>query len=438
MSTTYYCNSSALVGGHQGTQNDPWDMVDLFSYSNPATNGDTILLDVTADLPADYTYFIWINNSHVFCNNSGNIININKWHSDPWRIRIYGNFPSSNPINLTAAMSNGILNIHDNQNQFIVINSPAINMNFINSDTTLSSVYFIITKPCSGCNFITGMTANKYISINVSTPTSITDSVFSTPLLEASSGNVTLNNCASTSPTPLSGITSNHCQYNLPTPAWPLWNANKSLWSSVSLANQITSPTEPGNPPYVGYSTDPWGNNRTGIGAFYMPISIETFDLSSYLDVVDFSISSVLPPVLSADYTKVTLTYTGNATPTNTGVNLTTYQYSLDGINWSPMTVASGSVISGVTFSSIGNSYPFIWSIRHDIGTNIYNIPIQVRFQATATFASNIVSTGYKYVSVHLPKILTISELVTQSVFSPEYSGTAGYSLMKNAPKVMD
>ena len=161
-------------------------------------------------------------------------------------------------------------------------------------------------------------------------------------------------------------------------------------------------------------------------------------DLEAYLDVVDFSIPSVSSPILNADYTKVTLTYTGVATPTNTDVNLTSYQYSLDGTTWDPMTVASGSVISGLTFSPTGNSYPFIWSIRYDIGTNIYNIPIQVRFQATATFSSNTVSTSYKYVSVYLAKTLTITELVTQSVFSPEYSGTAGYSLMKNAPKVMD
>ena len=90
-----------------------------------------------------------------------------------------------------------------------------------------------------------------------------------------------------------------------------------------------------------------------------MPISTE--NLASYLDVVDFSISNVLLPVLNADYTKVTLTYTGVATPTNTDVNLTSYQYSLDGTTWDPMTVASGSVISGLTFSPTGNSYPFIW-----------------------------------------------------------------------------
>jgi hypothetical protein len=164
--------------------------------------------------------------------------------------------------------------------------------------------------------------------------------------------------------------------------------------------------------------------------------TISLYDLSSYLNVVDFNISNVLSPVLSSNYTKVTLNYIGTATPTNTGVNLTTYQYSLDGITWSPMTVAFGSIISDLTFNSSGNSYPFIWSIRHDIGTNIYNIPIQVRFQATATFGSDVVSTSYKYVSVYMKKTITTSYINAIPVFSPTYVGENGYVLMKNAPKV--
>ena len=107
------------------------------------------------------------------------------------------------------------------------------------------------------------------------------------------------------------------------------------------------------------------------------------------------------------------------------------------GITWLSMTAASGSVISGLTFSSSGlNIYPFIWSIRQDIGTNIYNIPIQVRFQATATFSPDTVSTSYKYVSVYMKKTVTTSYVNTIPVFSPTYVGENGYTLMKNAPKV--
>jgi len=177
--------------------------------------------------------------------------------------------------------------------------------------------------------------------------------------------------------------------------------------------------------------------DNSGINFGGIPV-ISTFNIASYLNVVDFNISSISTPVLSTDFTKATLTYVGIANPTNTSVNLTAYQYSLDGgVTWSNMTACAGSNITGLTFSPTGNSYSFIWSIRNNVGSNIYNRSIQIRFDATATFGPDIIITNYKQNTVYLPKVVSILNIPVVPVFSPSYAGVVGSSLLKNAPKIV-
>jgi hypothetical protein len=160
-----------------------------------------------------------------------------------------------------------------------------------------------------------------------------------------------------------------------------------------------------------------------------MPVTI----LTSNLNVVDFKISNVLTPVLSSDFATVALTYIGLANPTNASVTLTVHDYSLDGSTWLPMTTSSPT--TGLTFTPAGASIPFVWSIKTDIGTNIYNTSIKVRLRASATFGSDPVLTDYKIVTVYLAKAISTPTPVGQSPFSADYKGTKGSDLMKNAPK---
>jgi hypothetical protein len=80
---------------------------------------------------------------------------------------------------------------------------------------------------------------------------------------------------------------------------------------------------------------------------------IDNKDVLANINVVDFKISKIASPVLSADFTEVTLVYTGIADPERTAsVTLVDYEYSLDnGVTWDTMTAGAGSEIDSLTFN---------------------------------------------------------------------------------------
>jgi hypothetical protein len=163
-----------------------------------------------------------------------------------------------------------------------------------------------------------------------------------------------------------------------------------------------------------------------------MPIDIKEFGGS--LNVLDFSISSIGEPVLSTDFTKVTLGYVGKANPQNTDVDLTAREYSIDnGVTWDTMTTAS--TVTGLTFSIAGTANTLIWNIKQDLGNSIYNTQIKIRFQAQAVFSAETITTDYKVRSIYLLKETIPPTIRGESVFPSDYSGTSGTDLLKNAPK---
>lgn len=163
------------------------------------------------------------------------------------------------------------------------------------------------------------------------------------------------------------------------------------------------------------------------------PTIIGTKNLGGDLNVIDFKISKIDEPILSADFKQITLAFTGIANPENTDVELVAYEYSTDnGITWSTMTTESS--LTGLTFSTTGTVNNLVWDIKEDLST-IYNVTIKIRFRAQATFDSKVILTDYKVRSIYLSKIIVQNSPVKESVFPPEYSGTPGSSLMKNRPK---
>lgn len=59
------------------------------------------------------------------------------------------------------------------------------------------------------------------------------------------------------------------CQFSWSAPSWPSWDSVKKLWKKDLLLIGVNSPPSPGNPPYTGYETDLWGNERNDIAACY-------------------------------------------------------------------------------------------------------------------------------------------------------------------------
>jgi hypothetical protein len=276
ISITYYCNSNAFIGGHAGTVDDPWDMADFLSFSNPANPGDTILLDVTADIPDNIIYYLF--NVKIF----NTAVIIDKWNSDPWRIRIYGS-DGVNNIQPSAIFKNGILNVHDNNGFIVAFQSGSQtldNMILMNLDSIPVGRFSIAlnTLQIKGCTIIDNGSSGIGVEANNSL---LMDSVFSVAALSNNDPPTILNRCALTCINSVTNLTIIDCQFNWTPPIWPSWDAPKEDWADALLSVGIHTPPEPGNAPYVGYATDPWGNPRTAIGAAFMANPF-THSLSSF------------------------------------------------------------------------------------------------------------------------------------------------------------
>lgn len=136
-------------------------------------------------------------------------------------------------------------------------------------------------------------------------------------------------------------------------------------------------------------------------------------------------------PALSGLNRELTIPYTGTANPALTAA-LTTYEYSLDGVIWLPMTPSSSTVVTGLSFTPTGAALSFIWMMKDDIGDNIYNKEIYSRLQAT----SGVMTTTIKSYTLYFPKIQMDASIINEKPPLPEdYRGIQGSDLLENAPK---
>lgn len=211
-----------------------------------------------------------------------------------------------------------------------------------------------------------------------------------------------------------------------------------SIYSGVSgLVSGYTGYEEKGLTG-IFYSADGSDVGDTGLGDIIKGIPVvpgDSFQVTgaSAIYEYDFSIPNITSPVLINNYTEVSFNYIGLSSLGITGT-LADHEYSLDNAKtWKTMTPDTGSSLVG-TFSPAGTSFPFIWKIAKDIGSEIYNFPIKTRLQATATIYAEPVSTTYLYSSMYFPKTVT-SPTPTTSVFAKGFKGVLGSSLLKKAPK---
>jgi hypothetical protein len=133
----------------------------------------------------------------------------------------------------------------------------------------------------------------------------------------------------------------------------------------------------------------------------------------------------------SANHQQLIVPYTayGNTTLV---ADLTTYEYSLDGISWSTMTAAVGTVVTDLDFTPTGEVQTFTWEIKEDIGNNIYNKGVYIRFQATSDDLLTVMTSR----SFYFPKIVSNEVNARNANKLPDdYAGIIGSDLLKNAPK---
>jgi hypothetical protein len=289
--STYYVDLSVATSGHGGNSGDPWGSVDLLATS--LLDGDNLLVKGIKDIgvvsaPSCFTAQVhwdkWVG----------------VWGSDPWRLRVDA---GGTEIDFYTSFHNGILSVHnmgsaypDGWRWFGPISQDQVNMVFISEDIFSDAhpaIYFgsyDLTHNIKGCTFIvpgSGLYAGLYVDGGAGWIDCVIDTHLFNPDI-ASCGTITTANCAFSCPQ--SGeVTPTSCQFNWTPPTWPAWNATKELWAESINAAGILSGTghpEPGNgyPTYAGYSTDPWGNARDGIGALYMGFTPPPITSLSYFD----------------------------------------------------------------------------------------------------------------------------------------------------------
>lgn len=130
-------------------------------------------------------------------------------------------------------------------------------------------------------------------------------------------------------------------------------------------------------------------------------------------------------------HTVLSIPYTGTANPAATA-DLSTYDYSLNGTTWTAMTPEVGTDVTGLSFTPTGASLSFNWEIKQDIGDNIYNREIFIRFQAT----SGTMTTTLKTYRLYFEKIVSnLTNVQSVSALPDDYQGIPGSDLLKNAPK---
>src|SRR3989339_182028 len=107
----------------------------------------------------------------------------------------------------------------------------------------------------------------------------------------------------------------------------------------------------------------------------------------------------------------VTINYSGTDLEANS-VNLTTYQYSLNNVDWYTMTEKSGVGSNGVNnliFSPTGTAYNFAWNAAADL-SNVENAVVRIRLLANDTLLDGNLAIGPTFaLDLKAPQIANVS-----------------------------
>lgn len=247
-----YVNLSDTGTGHAGTSGDPFsgdEFVTLFStdtyteddyYLRGSLDASGVTLDASSSGKQNCTF-------------------------NAWDLELYGPWR----VNVAAFLSTNLAIWRDG---IIKNNTYVSSINF----GTFYNCYLISTFVPYGCHYY-GCTIEDVFDTGTKEWAGSHGSDFQDCTLHivntiTASYGVTLTNCAvdSSSGSIGSTFTFLSCQEDWVAPTLPAWDADQSAFNVTTLFADVDTPPQPGNSPYTNYTTDLWGNARTGIGAGYM------------------------------------------------------------------------------------------------------------------------------------------------------------------------
>lgn len=246
--TTYYVDLESSEGNGQGTEASPWGRLQFESYFDECFAGSDIMkLKGTATMTADF---------QINVTGPGGVI-VENWESAPWRVNC------TNAQITLGSVKNGIINcssLFNNYNTTVIdciIYAPTVNS--------------VVTAYFKGCTIVTpnltgSETDNNYYNDCIIDSPAISDFL-----------NTTTDRCVFTIAVLPLGTHTNY-QVNWTPPTWPAWNdIVVPDFNDTVLAVGITTPPQPGTPPYTDYPNGLWGSTRNGIGAMIFTGTAETY-----------------------------------------------------------------------------------------------------------------------------------------------------------------
>jgi len=265
----YHVNLSGPLSGGDGSQGNPFGFVDLLTIIRGGQGlwpkaiyvGDTFYIKGSLDIPTDIglTSYLSINSAFLLWDTVYDPVN---GVDEPWRLNYSASFIRLSE-NLTIDR--------------MILSAPTINWG--TNGVTQEYTNCIIKAAEIGCSpYATIIVKGSTIIIsgdltdNIDNAVTMIDTVAVLNNL-VDPGTWVTNNCVFNIASFLGTHTDS--QFSWTPPAFPAWDAAKELWDSALLSIGITTPPQPGNPPYTGYSTGLWDSRRTGIGGFYFPAGPE-------------------------------------------------------------------------------------------------------------------------------------------------------------------
>jgi hypothetical protein len=195
----------------------------------------------------------------------------------PWRFNILAG--SYSLFSIQGYFSDAIIYFPEEDGHFLYFDNAYIFNSFFKLP--------IITTCLNNCD-VYGSTFVSFegcgITLDDTVVTNFYDSIFNTFFIEGTPGVSTalLVNCVtskadySTLKNDIDILLAAKIQYNWETPIWPEWFNSAESWSSEILGAGIEIYRNPGTPPYYGYNTGLFGEQRTGIGAFFFETEHDT------------------------------------------------------------------------------------------------------------------------------------------------------------------
>lgn len=246
---TYYANISVPGSGGDGSIGNPW-AADTFKIkiNNQLAAGSIVKVSGSCNWPDNTILSVQgIGRTAITLENATSA----PWSVSAWIMNIYG----------ACTIKNGIINIKDVNGMINALDTVTFYDTFINCTVVGSYIVTSGSIIFNGCTVIAGVVNNNLYDVTA-TDTVFDVTTFTTPF----TNRLITNNCVFTGPLPLGTHTDE--QANWVPPIWPAWNAPRSYFSSNILSVGISTPPQPGNPPYENYDAGLWESERQGIGAF--------------------------------------------------------------------------------------------------------------------------------------------------------------------------